>query len=441
MATVSTGPRLWDPATATRLALLGVLFSLRAAAEPVPVEIVTTDAGYQLLRGGQPYYVQGAGVESGSLQQLALAGGNSLRTWTTEGAGELLDRAHERGLTVSLCLNIGRERLGFDYDDPQAVREQYQRLRREVLRYKDHPALLAWIIGNEPNLNYSNPRLFDAINELSKMIHEVDGLHPTTTALAGFDAELARHINERSPDLDFLSIQYYGAIDTLPGTLRDTGFSRPIMVTEWGTTGHWEVPNTSWGAPLEMHSSDKADAYLRRYREVIEPYPAQVLGSYVFFWGQKQERTPTWYGMFLPDGSATETVDVMHYIWRGQWPEPRAPRVATMSLAGAAAGDDIQLRSGESYPAGIELRDADGAQLRFTWEIMEESQATEVGGDYEDEPPRLEGLIAGGSGATVQVTAPAEPGPYRLFVYVHGPGGRAAHANIPFLVTASAAPR
>ena len=56
---------------------------------------------------------------------------------------------------------------------------------------------LAWIIGNEPNLRYTNPKVFDAINDISKMIHQVDTNHPTTTALSGFSAELATLI-ERS---------------------------------------------------------------------------------------------------------------------------------------------------------------------------------------------------------------------------------------------------
>ncbi len=42
----------------------------------------------------------------------------------------------------------------------------------EVLKYKDHPALLTWIIGNEPDLNHTNPKVFDAINDISKMIHQ-----------------------------------------------------------------------------------------------------------------------------------------------------------------------------------------------------------------------------------------------------------------------------
>ena len=61
-----------------------------------------------------------------------------------------------------------------------------------MLKYKDHPALLAWIIGNEANLRFKNPKVFDAINDISKMIHQVDPNHPTTTALSGFDARPGR---------------------------------------------------------------------------------------------------------------------------------------------------------------------------------------------------------------------------------------------------------
>ncbi len=72
------------------------------------------------------------------------------------------------------------------------------------------------------------------------------------------------------------------------------------MVTEWGATGHWEVNSTPWGAPIETHSSTKAD--LVQWNDTtwqLDSQKENCVGSYVFLWGQKQERTPTWYGMFL----------------------------------------------------------------------------------------------------------------------------------------------
>ena len=68
------------------------------------------------------------------------------------------------------------------------------------------------------------------------------------------------------------------------------------------------------GAPLEMNSSEKP-VYLQAYNEIIAPREGQIVGSFAFLWGQKQERTPTWFGMFTESGEETEAVDVMHYLW------------------------------------------------------------------------------------------------------------------------------
>ena len=404
----------------------------------IPVELVYQDGRYQLLRGGEPYSIKGAGLQNMDMGEFASHGGNSIRTWSSHNNNqtglEILDEAYRHGVTVALCIEIARERHGFDYDDEQAVAAQLEFARGEVLKYKDHPALLAWIIGNEPNLFFKNPKVFDAINDISKMIHQLDGNHPTTTALAGFNAELAGLIENRSPDLDFVSIQLYAGLVELPALLEEIGFDKPYFVTEWGAIGHWEVPKTPWAAPIEHHSSDKADNYLKGYQVAIASDPEHAIGAYVFKWGQKQERTPTWYGIFLEDGTQTEAVDVMQYIWTGAWPDNRSPRVDGFVLDSKTAYDGVVLSPGRPYEAVVSVSDPDGDELRFRWEIMRESAATQEGGDPEEVPEVLPGLIEGGETNVVDVTAPGQAGAYRLFVYIYDGQGNAGHANIPFLV-------
>ena len=87
--------------------------------QPVPVEIQKTATGWQLLRGGEPYFVKGAGGDVYKLDLLKSLGANAIRTWGV-GDGSVLDEAHARGMTVLLCLDIAPERLGFDYDDTDA---------------------------------------------------------------------------------------------------------------------------------------------------------------------------------------------------------------------------------------------------------------------------------------------------------------------------------
>ena len=149
----------------------------------VKVELKYEDGVYRLYREGKPYYIKGAGIEFGDIANLASHGANSMRTWRTDSAQKELDLAYENGLTVMMGLEVGRERHGFDYDDTAMVRQQFEFIKGEVLKYKDHPALLAWGIGNELNLWYKNKKVWDAVNDIARMIHEVDGNHPATTSL------------------------------------------------------------------------------------------------------------------------------------------------------------------------------------------------------------------------------------------------------------------
>jgi len=407
---------------------------------PAKVEVRQTDGRWQLYVNQKPFYIKGAGLEFGDQEKLAAAGGNSFRTWRTENGREsgqeVLDRAQKNGLYVTMGLEVSRERHGFDYGDTNAVARQLAEIKTEVLKYKDHPALLIWDIGNELNLNSKDPRVWDAVNDISKMIHQVDPNHPTTTSLAGISKGLVDEIKRRAPDLDLLCIQSYADIVNLPRNLPGTGWTGPYIVTEWGATGHWECGKTSWGAPIENDSTVKAENYQKRYEIAIASDHKQCLGSYVFLWGQKQERTPTWYGMFLPTGEATETVDVLQYLWTGRWPEFRSPQLKSFTLDGKTAPQSVKLNPEQSYPAKILAKSPSNSPLTYNWEIMEESGAQSTGGDFEAPPQRLPGLVTAGVAGEATIKAPTKPGAYRLFAYVLDAHGKAAHANIPFYVEA-----
>jgi hypothetical protein len=414
--------------------------------ETKKVELRQEDGRYQLYVNEAPFYINGAGLEFGNVEALAAHGGNSFRTWRTDNGQntgmEVLDRAHANGLMVTMGIEIARERPGsgrgvfdFDYSDSAAVAAQLASVREEVMLYKDHPALLMWGIGNELNLGATNPRVWDAVNDISKMIHEVDGNHPTLTMLAGINPELIAQIKTRAPDLDLLGIQMYADIINLPRYLEEADWNGPYVVTEWGATGHWEVPTTPWGAPIENNSTVKADWYDRRYETVIASDTIQCVGSYVFLWGQKQERTPTWYGMFMPNGDKTAAVDVMHHKWTGAWPASQAPRIESFTLNGLEATDNIELSPDANAVSTIVTNDPEGDTLTYHWTVRPEATAVGHGGDDEVEPKPIPGLFASADGAQVNLKAPSEPGAYRLFVNIIDGQGSAAHANIPFLVT------
>ncbi len=400
-------------------------------AGPVKVEIKKENDGYVLYRGGQPYEFNGAGL-SGDIASLAAHGGTSIRTWAED--AEILDLAHQYGMTVFMCFWIHPERQGMDYSDKSALNEQFDRVKKFVLENKDHPALLAWCIGNELNLNYTDPSVYDEVERISKWIQEVDPNHPTTTTISSVNPEVVKHIKERASSLDFLSVQVYGDLFVLQDLIKESNWTKPYMVTEWGAIGHWEMPSTTWGAPIEQNSTQKAANYLKGYRQSIEPFGDQCIGNYVFLWGQKQERTPTWYGLFLEEGEETEAIDVMHYIWNAEWPKNRTPQLESVLLDGKKSNEDIYLVAGQDYIASVTTKDLDNDSLTYKWVIMKESTETKEGGDHEEVPEKL-GVIESAKESSVEIKAPLEKGPYRLFAYVYDGNGHAAHANIPFYVT------
>lgn len=407
--------------------------------QPAPkVELVKEQDKYQLLLNGEPYFIQGAGTELARIKILAESGANSCRTWSTDMgtyiADEFLDSALKYNLTVTMGLDVKKERKGFDYNDSEAVKKQFEYLKGEVLKYKDHPALIIWGIGNELNLNYSNPKVWDAVNDIAKMIHEIDPDHLTTTMLAGIKEYDVNEITKRCPDLDFLSIQMYGDLPNLQTRIKESGYEGPYLVTEWGATGHWEVGRTSWDVPIEQTSKDKAASYIHRYEAAIESDSLNCLGSYVFYWGQKQERTPTWYGLFTESGEPTETIDAMQYIWTGEWPENRAPQLDSLHLNGLSAYENVKLKPNGKYSANVYITNFENDHVSYTWEILHESNDLGVGGDYESRPENLHGLIKKDNDHEIVMRAPSEEGPYRLFVYVADDEGKTATANIPFYV-------
>jgi hypothetical protein len=399
----------------------------------IKVEIKKIDGSYKLFRGGQPYFIKGAGGTN-YMERLAQYGGNSIRTWDTRNGDDVLNKANKLGLTVTMGLNVARERHGFNYDDTTAVKQQLEKLREQVRKYKDYPALLIWGIGNELNLDYKNPKVWNAVNDIAKMIHEEDPNHPATTMLAGVNKKEIDFIKERCPQLDLISVQVYGGLASVPQQLRNAGWEGPYMVTEWGPTGHWEGLQTSWHASIEETSSEKAAVYKSRYEYSIERDKEKCLGSYVFLWGQKQERTPTWYGLFTEKGEESEVVDVMQFLWSGKWPQNQAPHIYSFQIDNKKVTDNIVLKPGGSYDILATAFDPNNDKLSYRWELLEEATKLGQGGDHEDRPASIENRITNAFGGKATLQSPDKEGTYRLFVYITDGHNKVATANIPFYV-------
>ena len=419
-------------AARVQVLLLASLLSLPmfAWAEAIPVELRQTGQGWQLLRGGVPYFIRGAGGDA-SLEALAAAGANSVRTWDADNIGARLDQAHALGLSVTVGIWLGHERHGFDYSDKNQVAEQLERARQTVLRYKDHPAVLLWGIGNEMEGFGSgdNPEIWAAVNEIAAMVKRIDPAHPTMTVTAEIGGGRIAGVHKHSPAVDIHGINSYGGAPSLLERYRAAGATKPYVLTEFGPAGEWEAPKTPWGAPIEPTSSEKAMRYRIAYEQAVTNAQGVALGSYAFTWGSKMEATATWFGMFVDDGGRLAAVDTMTELWTGSPPGNLAPTVQPLALEGPG-----QLNPGQELGIHAAVADPEEGPVSVRWVLRPEPREYATGGDFRPGLPDIESAVIEGRADSARVRMPLEPGPYRLFLYARDTAGNAATANVPLLV-------
>ncbi|MCE3225893.1 MAG: beta-galactosidase [Bacteroidetes bacterium] len=408
-----------------------LFFSYKKTSVPT-VAIKKANGAFTLLRNGEPYFIKGAGGLE-HYDRLKECGGNSVRLWSTEGAKQYLDKAHALGLTVTLGLDMGHERRGFNYDDKKAVKEQLEKLKKEVLLYKDHPALLMWGVGNEVDQFAKNYNVWYAVNDLAKFIHEVDPNHPTTTMLAGVPKKHIQEIIKRCPHLDILSINAFRWIEPVKRDITAAGWKGPYLLGEWGPTGYWESETVPWGTFIEETSTEKAKACEERYKH-IKSNSERCLGGYIFFWGNKQARTHTLLSLFSEKGEGIEVQDMLQKEWTGKAPKNSAPKIVPIGIDDFQTHKGVYLTPSSNHKAYTDATDPDGDKLYFYWEIYQESKEKKEGGDTEAKPASLNDLIIDGKGRVLSFKAPQQEGAYRLFVEVYDGNKHMATANTPFYV-------
>ena len=249
------------------IALLSTVWAVSAVGQSKAV-LETRDGQHRLARNGEPYFIKGVGGDS-HLAELAAAGGNSIRTWSTDNLAAVLDEAHEHKLTVCVGFWLGHERHGFNYQDEASVINQLTACTDAVREFKDHPAVLLWGIGNEMEGEGTNPAIWYAVEHIARECKRIDPGHPTMTVIAELGKHKVQSIERFCPSIDIIGVNSYGGTSTLAERYRAAGGTKPYIVTEFGPLGPWEVGKTAWGSPLEATSTAKGEMYAQGYRQAV----------------------------------------------------------------------------------------------------------------------------------------------------------------------------
>ena len=285
-----------------------------------------------------------------------------------------------------------------------------------------------WGIGNEmENAQPNNPAIWQALDVLAVAAKKIDPNHPTMTVLAelGGGGSKIKMLHQYCPNIDIAGLNSYAGCSSVPTRYKEAGGTKPYAITEFGPPGQWESAKTPWRAAFELNSTEKGEKYRQSWREAMVGAKGLSLGGFAFLWGNKNEATPTWYGMMLPDGENLGPVEAMQEEWTGKAPANRCPEIKSLKIEG-----ETSVKADTVIKAKVDVTDPDGDPLKYEWVLRGDSRDNSYGGNARAAVDALTSAITKADGPGAEVKLPGA-GAFRLFVYIHDGHGNAAVGNIP----------
>jgi beta-galactosidase/beta-glucuronidase len=243
------------------------------------------------------------------------AGVNTITGWDADKGYEqdkfdelTLDTANQFGLGVIMPLNLPPEG---DYEDPAYVAGLLEQARAKLDRFKNHPALRMWGVGNEVFWEM-DPEMYPAFQEayikIADLFHQVDPDHPviyreSEDRYVPQFIEMLEDSGDMRPWLLYGMNVYDQDIRPLLSRWPDYELDRPTLISEFGSQG--ETPD------------DRAENYLDMWRGIRE-YRSYVLGGAPYVWTTEgPEPTDKIWG--LMDGNSKPvdgTFALLSQAWR-----------------------------------------------------------------------------------------------------------------------------
>jgi Interleukin-like EMT inducer/Glycosyl hydrolases family 2, TIM barrel domain/IPT/TIG domain len=256
----------------------------------------------------------------------------------------VLDQLYSNGIMVILTV-----------DD--AINDE-ARLEQAVSFYKNHPAILMWMLGSEWNINhYFNPNKFPSVIEAARAtehaaqrIKSLDANHPVATSYGEIDinagglrlADTANYVNSVCPSVDVWSLNIYRG-NTF-GNLFSQWASmtgKPMFLGEFGTDAFRSTTTTN---PPQggVDEAMQAEWDISLWNHILANLSAKdasraALGGLVFefndeFWKVPPPASQQPDGFFLPNGHPDNFANEEYF---GVVTIDRAPRQAYNALATA----------------------------------------------------------------------------------------------------------
>ncbi|MDR7481635.1 MAG: glycoside hydrolase family 2 TIM barrel-domain containing protein [Armatimonadota bacterium] len=404
------------------------------------VRVAGPPGGYRLEVDGHPWYVRGVSFSinedpddpieiltpaqlAAHFRRIRALGANTIRRYgDTDDLPAILNAARDHGLMVMMGFWLDHD---VDYLRDQRRRDVYRRRVQEwVLRFRRHPAVLMWVLGNETwgLLKKTYPRTgelfpqreayYAFVNDLARMVKRLDPAHPVMVVdehapdepeHLGLGASLAM-FRRLVPDVDIFGVNSYFEqdISQLHATVMQAQIGRPYLVAEFGPPGYW-LPHRrvdELGQPVEPSDVVKARAYAANWEHYVEAHRGWNLGGNAFTWKDKHEGAFTWFGLTDSRDRLKPAYWSLREAWTGRPVPPERPLVVAVVLY------KQWMRPEESFVVQTRLLPAlDPRRYRYTYLIAPVTM-THVTAQFTSDLPQ------------VTLEGPGTPGLYRVYVYV-----------------------
>jgi hypothetical protein len=245
--------------------------------------------GRQLKVNGEPFVVQGMAYAPISICEdyhggfvdrpdrylidfplMAASGANAVRIYSSFMTTAMLDAAWAEGLYVIPTFQVDTMQLTCEAGK-SFMRD---RLRDMVLEWKDHPAILFWMVGSEVNAELTPAELctdwYPQLDSLAQEAHTAEGVsfHPVGTANAETpglaDICQAGCSDDTSlPNLDFWAIHIYRgcSFGTAFSEYQKPDCARPLVIGEFGADA-WDSLSGPTGSESETMQANCLESLL-----------------------------------------------------------------------------------------------------------------------------------------------------------------------------------
>ncbi len=381
------------------------------------------DSTWTLFVDDKPFEVKGATFGymedvanyDSYFKDLQFLGVNTIRLWATnDDTIKLLNAAQKHNIKVLIGIWMRHGRPGMEDDDSfnyledtKGMEDMYNGAIETVKKYKNHPAVLAWAVGNEVYLNMATDPEKEAysllLERICSKIKSLDTNHPIASVEAwtfGLDW-WEKHV----PSIDIYGLNSYGpGAGILASELEKRGIDKPYMITEFGVTGEWDIKQEKNGITVEPTDSQKYDAIAKGYHDWIKNKPA-CLGVYVFHYADGKTFASPWL-LTHHNGSFRPQYWAIREAFTGNKPLNNIPIIENFELP------DSSFKNGTWIPVSLATSDIENEALEISFHYNQRTGSRKRRDQIN--PLNIRGNVKDG----FEIQLPNEDGAIKVYVNV-----------------------